>query len=182
MFIGFSAYAEDDKDRLFKADYWRNATLEDVSKEVEKGIDFKDFKKEWYGANVFMRASGFTKDPKIIQLLIDSGANIKEKSKQKQWTSLMFAAALNKNPDVIDVLIKNGADIEMTNGFNEETALLLAANRKNTIMMERLIELGANIYARNRRGATVWDLMKYPQNKEEEKDGVYLYLKKIFKK
>jgi ankyrin repeat protein len=132
--------------------------------------------------------------PDIVERLIKAGANVNakqlkfslpcgsgEENTPSQNTPLHFAAAKG-NPETIKVLLKGGAELEATNvhgitplmstvdpplytGINEESRL---AN------IECLVEAGANINARDKRGRTILDAAQAELSNENRFQGTDL--------
>ena len=148
MFIGFSAYAEYDKIYTYK--YWKSATLEDVKRDIHDGIDINKFKNEKYrDRNIFIYSVMATKDPRIVQYLIDKGANLEIRTK-RNWTPLLIASAYAQTPEIIDVLIENGVDKNVVTAGHRLNALMLAAVwQRNPEIITKLIEVGFDV---NERG------------------------------
>lgn len=74
----------------------------------------------------------------IIQMLINNGANINEKEPIEGFTPLLHAIE-NNNIDIIKLLIDNDVDVNITDNFGT-TPLLLAANKKNGVIVDMLLE------------------------------------------
>ena len=80
---------------------------------------------------------------KIINLLLDNGADIKIQSIKSGLTPLT-TAILKGHIDIVELLIERGADINTMNN-NEDTPLLLAIMRGYTETVKLLIDNGAEI-------------------------------------
>ncbi|MGV3278227.1 ankyrin repeat domain-containing protein [Rickettsiales bacterium LUAb2] len=103
--------------------------IEVVNALIELGddVNYKDI----YGLSILFIAAAHNHDVKIIELLLDSGASLKNAIDNEGNTPLMGAAYLNSNPNVINFLIKNNNNLGRRNqeGFSfidylkENTAL-----------------------------------------------------------
>jgi ankyrin repeat protein len=110
-------------------------TLIDESTQVNK--------RDLSGRNSIYYAATYNPDSKIINLLVENGADVNSKNK-KGLTPLMRASAFN-NYEVVKVLIEHGADInsKTESGF---TPILYAAKYSNDPkVIDILVENGAEI-------------------------------------
>jgi ankyrin repeat protein len=87
----------------------------------------------------------------LVKLFIDAGANIHRIDK---WgmTPLEYAASHSRDTAILRLLIEKGADIHK--GGSVRTPLHSAAANNNLQHIALLIELGANVNARDTRGNT----------------------------
>ncbi len=84
------------------------------------------------------------KDPEILDLLIDAGADVNEEFELGR-TPLMLASRYKSSPEIIKLLIDAGADVSAKDelGF---TPLMLAAPFADTPkVLQLLIDAGANV-------------------------------------
>ena len=157
MFIGFSAYAEEDK--IYTYEYWTTATLEDVKRDVHDGVDINKFTNKYKERNVFIYAVMATKDPRIIQFLIDKGADLEIRTKGSILTPFLIAAKFAEVPEIIDVLIENGVDTK-ARAYDGLNALMLATLwQRNTEIITKLIESGFDVNEQSgrwNRTALMW--------------------------
>ncbi len=104
-------------------------------------------------STALMIAAACNKNPEIVQVLIDNGADVNARNKGES-TALMLASVFNSNPEVIQVLIDNGADLNIRDS-NGNTILMLAC--QFNLSAERiafLIDQGLDVNARNILGST----------------------------
>ena len=81
-------------------------------------------------------AAGYAKNPKMIDVLINLGADV-HKTVHVGETALMIAAQLNKNSGIISTLRKHGADLDNKNESGK-TALDIAKENKNETAIKEL--------------------------------------------
>lgn len=105
--------------------------------------------------------------PAIVDLLIESGADIDMLSENK--TPLMHAIEAN-NPLIIDILIYKGANI---NGLNKQkkSPLFFCAKYDNVEIAKVLVEKGARLDIRDGKGRTA---IEYALKNENTKIATYL--------
>lgn len=101
----------------------------------------------------------------IIQLLIDNHANINAKSSDG-FTPLMYACMQNGS-GAGRLLIRAKADVNIVDEV-KYTALMFAVYcESNTYLIKDLIEAGADVYAKNKDGESVMDIVKKYQRRLE---------------
>jgi ankyrin repeat protein len=81
-------------------------------------------------------AAGYTKNPQMIDALIDLGADI-HKTVHNGETALMIAAQYNHNPGIISALLKHGADLDKKSDSGK-TALDFARENSNKTAIKEL--------------------------------------------
>lgn len=80
------------------------------------------------------------RNKKIVKLLLDRSVNMEAKD-GAGWTPLNHAAS-NSDVEIVKLLIEHGADLNsMSNGM---TALMIAAERAHGLVVEELLQAGAN--------------------------------------
>ena len=102
---------------------------------VNRGADINESDGVFMGTPL-TGAAGYTSSTKILDELINLGADI-TKRVNNQETALMIAAQYNKNPGIIEKLVSLGANINNKNSQGK-TALYLAKKNKNNIAIEAL--------------------------------------------
>jgi ankyrin repeat protein len=83
--------------------------------------------------------------PALVQMLVQSGASVKQ-ADQLGVTPLMMAAA-SGNPDVVKALVAAGADVNATESAHGQTALMFAAAYNRAGAVEALLAAGGNAKA-----------------------------------
>lgn len=97
-----------------------------------------------------------------VKLLLKYGANVNiyrtiikkyDNASQEKLTiiPLLYALEQNNNSELVGILIANGAKVNVSNEF-QITPLHLATSYGNTIIIDRLLNKGADINARNALG------------------------------
>lgn len=89
----------------------------------------------------------------MLQLLIDAGASMDTVMLPNQTTLTHFAAKMHPN-EIVKMLVENGAPID-TEDITGRTPLMVAVERKNTNVIDTLIDAGANVRTFNTVAATV---------------------------
>jgi hypothetical protein len=89
------------------------------------------------------------------QVLIDKGADLKGLHSRSPPVHVAVAADL---PDAITLLVRKGADVNgRAQWGNQPTPLMAAAGIGNLVVVNRLLELGADPAATDRNGNTARD-------------------------
>lgn len=131
-------------------------TFSDVQKAISKGASVIALD----SANLtpLMVAAAAAADPKIIDVLLEAGAYVEEKT-HEGFTPLIIAARYNKNPRVLERLISKGASLEVCDKTDGMTPLMHAAYcnpNPDTILC--LLKAGANGRSISQDGSTVYDI------------------------
>ena len=98
----------------------------------------------------------------IARILVDHGADINFKSKTG-WTALMGAANANQT-DVALYLLDHGAEVNTQYIPNGQTVLIMAVQRRNKVLVEALINKGADVNIRDNSG---WSVLRQAQDHPE---------------
>ena len=144
-------------------DWWKTATLEDVKKELKNGADVNAANDN--DLTVLMYAAAFNSNPKVIETLIDKGANVNAKS--KKGNTALFQASLNPNPKVIETLIDAGADVKAKNDDGNTALMGALISNKPFDTIKMLVDEGADVKAKNDDGNTVLMLAVMGNNSPE---------------
>ena len=124
---------------------------------LDIGIDINA--KNAKGYTPLMFASAYN-NPKIVNFLIQKGADKTARAYVLDMNALHVAAYSNPNPDVIDALTKHGFDTEVKTE-NDYTALLIAVTEnRNLEVAERLVKKGADKSAYDENGKSAYILAK----------------------
>ena len=103
-------------------------------------------------------ASAWARDPRIVSLLLQAGAEVNAVSSSRE-TPLHVAARMTANPATIVALVEAGAELEVWSpGAHSPygwTPLHLAvAENRNPAVTAALLETGADVHARQEEGPT----------------------------
>ncbi len=120
-----------------------SANIEIINYLLSLGIDLNE--KDLQGMPAIVYAAYYHPNPEIIELLVQKGTNINYLTDKKE-NILIFAARNNPNEEVVDYLLNKGLDKNYVTAEGE-TPILAAAQNSNILVMEKLIEKGANIEA-----------------------------------
>ena len=133
---------------------------------IQYGIDVNETIKNQDSALHLAAEMGFKE---IVQILVDSKANIESKSNTGNATPLITAAAHN-NKSIVKILIKKGACVDATD-HTGETSLHKAAKSGYQHIVQMLLENGANIDAQCK-------LLQTPLHKAalSEKEAILIHL------
>ncbi|WP_036043802.1 ankyrin repeat domain-containing protein [Leptospira alstonii] len=100
----------------------------------------------------------YSSNMEITKLLVEKGAEINAKRRNKGYTNDGFTflanAVWNNQPDIVEYLVSKNADIYELND-NKETLLFFITEHKNTNMAKYLIGKGLDVNAKNSKGETV---------------------------
>lgn len=127
---------------LYKSNkWWSQISPEKLEKLIKKGADINATNNS--GITPLMCAASASPNPKIIELLLMHGANIKARDTVANKTPLIFAALRNQNPDVVKVLVNHGADINEKDRFGFSPLIQSIQLNPNIKVIKAIIELGA---------------------------------------
>ena len=120
-------------------DFWSNADAAQVTNALDCGANVGASNQ--LGATPLHLAAGYSKDPAVVQLLLDNGAG--PDIVTTLGTPLVLAARYNSNPKVIQVLLDNGAD--PNNGGRSWPPIYYAAVNSNPEVTQTLLDSGADL-------------------------------------
>ena len=91
-----------------------------------------------------MLAAGANKNPEIIKILINAGADVNAKANEG-ITALLGAASFSKDPEIIKTLVNAGADVNAKTNDGMTALMAACINKQNIKIIEELIVSGADI-------------------------------------
>ena len=83
-----------------------------------------------------------SENPDVVELLIDSGANINAKNPYNGMTPLHWAARGNENPGVLELLIDSGANINAKSDSGQTPCDVASSALDGTDVLQRLCPPG----------------------------------------
>ena len=134
-------------DRLLDAEFWSNATLAEVQAELARGIDPNVTEADALipdTATPLHLAAGYARPP-LIEVLLDSDADIEAREDFLDRTPIHMAASFNPDAGAVALLIKRGADIWARDKYGE-TILHTAAGYGQREVVELLISMDMPVY------------------------------------
>ncbi len=120
-----------------------SANIEIINYLLSLGIDLNE--KDLQGMPAIVYAAYYHPNPEIIELLVQKGTNINYLTDKKE-NVLIFAARNNPCVEVLEYLLDKGFDKNYVTAEGE-TPILAAAQNPNYLVLEKLIEKGANLKA-----------------------------------
>ncbi len=106
---------------LCDASFWASATEAEVKAQLERDPDLSAKSGE-LGLTPLHMAASHTRNPAVIGLLLDAGADIGSTGDANGATPLHTASAFNPEPAVAGILLDRGADIAATNQYRGNAA------------------------------------------------------------
>jgi ankyrin repeat protein len=106
-------------------------------------------------------------DKEIIQKLLNVGANILSTDKNGN-TALHLAAYMPNKEEIAKTLIENAGDSLDIANEQGDTALHLATKARNQIVVEALLEAGANVKLINKQHQDAYALLKFRNGEDAE--------------
>ncbi len=143
--------------------FWKKATPKDVqtlfndlAEGEEAAIPELVKRTDRFGRAALHYAAALSPNPKVIETLIELGADVNQPDLLK-FTPLHYAAAFNENPAVSAVLIEKGADLGARDLEGRTPLHTAAMNQKNPKVIKLLLEKGADKKATDAYGKTPYD-------------------------
>ncbi|MDD2997546.1 MAG: ankyrin repeat domain-containing protein [Candidatus Riflebacteria bacterium] len=161
MCLGFFANGLCAENDIYSPDFWKTATIQNVKELIQHKTKIRknNNESEKVVQKVFFRAVEMCPDPKIIETLVELGADVEG----PEHENLRHAAAHNSNPKVIQTLVRLGANINARSQFGR-TPLMFSIDNPNLKVVETLIQLGAEVNAKDNEGNTALGLAAWCNN------------------
>ena len=134
------------------ADYWKNITLEQIQACIDKGVDVNAGNGDEETLLHLLASSN--KNPEIVKLLVDAGANIDAREELFGATPLHIAAGENNNPQMINALLDAGANVHARTKLGFASFHLAAGGNNNPEIIKILSDAGADVNAQNSSKST----------------------------
>jgi hypothetical protein len=111
---------------------------------------------ERYAGRTLLHAAAGAGSLSTVELLLRLGAdpNAPDGGKHSALYSVGNECAGAESADVVRALVRGGAQVNAHDGVTRSTALHMAARRGNAVVAKALLDCGADIDARDRRGDT----------------------------
>ena len=111
-----------------------------------------------------------SRDPEVITILINNGADVNEENHaSNSWTPLHLAAKYNESLEIINILLNNDADVNAKDGYGKIPLHFAAQFSKSAEIISELVVAGAEIKTEDIGGESPFDyLRKNPNISEEE--------------
>ena len=161
------SFSDHKNQELFDAITIKNDTkIDEILQEVNgSGFDI-DYPND-QGFTALHMASGFGYT-KIVEKLLNHGANIDAKSEDGSEYTPLMVAVLRYYDQTVQKLVKRGASVEATDKFGN-SAIMLAAMKGNFFAVKLLYSYGADLNDRNDLGYNAQFLAKDNLRFEVEK-------------
>ena len=99
-------------------------------------------------------------DPSIVKMLIERGADVNTKDKDRHWTALHFAAQSQRD-DIVKALLDHGADADPMDTFGNTALWVAVMNASSNLdVVRRLVQSGADPNRKNKAGVSPIDIAK----------------------
>lgn len=128
---------------------------------MERKVDLHH--RDKWGATPICDAVDYSKNARILRLLIENGANLQDTEEESGNSLLHFG--VNSTPEILRILLEYTKDLDLNRKNNLGRTPLLAANSKANIeCLKLLVNAGADINQVDERGETAlhnsihWDL------------------------
>ncbi len=89
----------------------------------------------------------------IVNLLLETGANVHVPSSMHKETALVIASREGYT-EIVRILIEAGTDVDSQNSLYKETALMVASREGHTEIVRLLLEAGADVDLQDNGGRT----------------------------
>lgn len=123
-------------------------STKEVKQLIAAGEDVNEANK--HGSPLFY--ASYKGNPEMVQLLLNAGAKVNEKNRERGFTPL-HASAYTGNAAIAALLIKADANVNAVDGFSS-TPLHQAAEYGNTEMVELLLHKGAKVNTYDTNGSS----------------------------
>jgi ankyrin repeat protein len=106
-------------------------------------------------------AAAYNKNPEVITVLLNAGADLGARDLLHGGTALHWAASYNANPEIVAALLNAGADVNALNTLEGQSVLMWAAIKNpNPEVILTLLRAGADASFRDKYGKIALDYAK----------------------
>ncbi|HZI62387.1 MAG TPA: ankyrin repeat domain-containing protein [Pyrinomonadaceae bacterium] len=99
-------------------------------------------------------------DHKIVNMLIERGADVNAEDAVRNWTALQFAAQIQRD-DIVKTLLENGASVDPVDTFGNSPLWVAVMNASSNLDVVRLlVQSGADPNRKNQAGVAPIDIAK----------------------
>lgn len=120
-----------------------------MSTESDAKSDFPDYlllkNQQETPENLALFDAALNGDVKEVRRFLSQGAQPNFFHRPDDQKNALHVAAENDHIAVVDVLLQNGAVVGAIAAADQTTAIVLAARKGSSVMMEKLLDSGANI-------------------------------------
>jgi ankyrin repeat protein len=151
---------------------------------LERGVDVDSSVDSNH--STMLHLASFWRNLKLIQLLLDHGANINTQDNddqtplQKLWANIAHPGPQDDDIDIIRLFLERGVDVDSSVDSNHSTMLHMASFWRNLKLIQLLLDYGANINARDNDDQTplqkLWTNFKYSEPRDGDIDIIRLFL------
>lgn len=157
----------DKKVKIEKASILMIAIYYNVNLEIIKNliiiganVNIKDENKN----TPLLYAALYYNNPEIIDLLINSGADINNRN--ILGANAVMIALYNNNIEVFDRIIKRGGDVNCQNNGGWSSLMSIAFDFRPLEMAKKLVENGSDVNLKNKLGKSAFDIANELGNQE----------------
>lgn len=136
----------------------RSGSVQMLRNEIAKDKNFVNKIFDDYETPLIIAADE-TRNPEIIKLLIDSGANTNHQDEDGD-TALMKALDEHNNENA-NILINSGADVNLRNKDGETAIMIAIDEHSSERIILSLLDAGADVNVRDRKGRSVLDYARH---------------------
>ena len=124
-----------------------------IIKKLQKGYDIN--KADEDGITPFVYACMHNKNPEVIKILINSGANLNKRNKDDYPLLFDFISNKKVNIEIIKMFIEKGGNVNIKDYTGWTPLIYACVNNLRIEIINVLIELGADVNLKDKKGMNV---------------------------